>query len=55
MVVSTVHAAKGLEWPYVFVLGATDKEFPHRRATSESEIEEEKRLLYVAASRAKGG
>ena len=45
----TVHAAKGLEAPYVIIAGLEDDLFPSRR----SEIEEERRLFYVAATRAK--
>jgi len=45
----TVHAAKGLEAPYVIIAGLEDDLFPSRR----SDIEEERRLFYVAATRAK--
>ncbi|RSL29915.1 ATP-dependent helicase [Salibacterium salarium] len=45
----TVHSAKGLEFPYVFILYLGDKEFPH---SSKPDIEEERRLLYVGLTRA---
>ena len=45
----TVHGAKGLEWPVVFVPGCNAKVFP----TSKGDIEEERRLFYVAVTRAK--
>lgn len=51
--VSTVHKAKGLEWPLVFVMDVTDGEMPICRADSGRCDEEEKRIFYVACSRAK--
>lgn len=49
----TVHSAKGLEFPYVYVIGMEDNLFPSITGTSsESEIEEERRLFYVALTRA---
>lgn len=50
----TMHAAKGLEFPYVFICGAEEGIFPSFRAMeSEEETEEERRLCYVAMTRAK--
>ncbi|NJK95147.1 MAG: ATP-dependent helicase [Bacteroidales bacterium] len=51
--ISTVHSAKGLEWYAVFIPHALDGMFPSNRATNMEEMEEERRLFYVACSRAK--
>jgi DNA helicase-2/ATP-dependent DNA helicase PcrA len=54
LILSTVHSAKGQEWDSVFVLNFTDGNFPSEFATGKPEmIEEERRLLYVAMTRAK--
>jgi DNA helicase-2/ATP-dependent DNA helicase PcrA len=50
---TTIHQAKGLEFPIVFVIGLGDGWFPLRRAIESGEIEEERRLFYVAVTRAK--
>lgn len=49
----TMHSAKGLEFDFVFIVGVEDNLMPSMMAMSESEIEEERRLLYVAITRAK--
>ena len=50
----TAHSAKGLEFSDVFVVGAEEGVFPHRRALdSSADIEEERRLFYVACTRAR--
>ena len=51
----TIHAAKGLEFDTVFIAGADDGSIPHARslADSEANLEEERRLFYVAATRAR--
>ena len=48
----TVHAAKGLEFPLVFVIGMEDGLFPHANAIKAGSLEEERRLCYVAVTRA---
>jgi len=49
----TVHTAKGLEYPYVFVVSLNEGIFPSGRVRSRQEMEEERRLCYVAFTRAK--
>jgi DNA helicase-2/ATP-dependent DNA helicase PcrA len=53
IILSTVHQAKGLEWNHVFVINLCEGAFPHKNCSSEEEIEEERRLFYVAITRAR--
>jgi len=48
----TLHNAKGLEYPVVFVIGMEDGVFPHMRAVEAGDVEEERRLCYVGVTRA---
>lgn len=49
----TMHAAKGLEWPFVIIPDMNEGFVPHKKAITKDEIEEERRMLYVAMTRAK--
>lgn len=49
----TIHSAKGKEWPLVFIVGAEDGMIPSFQCKTDAEIEEERRVLYVAMTRAK--
>ena len=51
--ISTMHGAKGMEYEAVFIVDANEGVTPHRRAEQPEEIEEERRLFYVAMTRAK--
>ena len=53
VILSTVHQAKGLEWNTVFVIGLNDGRFPSVRSLKTEYEEEERRLFYVAVTRAK--
>lgn len=53
VVMMTIHSAKGLEFPYVYIVGMEENLFPSQLSlTSRSELEEERRLFYVAVTRA---
>ena len=49
----TIHASKGLEFKQVFLIGANEGRIPYQKAKTDKEIEEERRLFYVAMTRAK--
>lgn len=53
VVMQTIHASKGLEYDTVFIIGLMEGSFPHNKAVTEEDIEEERRLLYVAITRAR--
>ncbi len=50
---STIHSAKGLEWKAVFLIWAADGRFPAPQSMAADALEEERRLMYVAATRAR--
>ncbi len=53
VVLSTIHSAKGCEWDVVYLIHAADGVIPSDMSTGEAELEEERRLLYVAMTRAR--
>ena len=53
LVLSTIHSAKGLEWDAVFVINATEGGIPSSRAETTAQLDEERRLFYVALTRAR--
>ncbi|KXZ39361.1 DNA helicase-2 / ATP-dependent DNA helicase PcrA [Alkalithermobacter thermoalcaliphilus JW-YL-7 = DSM 7308] len=54
VILTTIHSAKGLEFKYVFIIGAIEGVMPHEKSLEDDElIEEERRLFYVAMTRAK--
>jgi DNA helicase II / ATP-dependent DNA helicase PcrA len=53
LTLSTIHSAKGLEWRVVFLIWAADGRFPGPQNVGPEELEEERRLMYVASTRAR--
>lgn len=51
--ITTIHNAKGLEWDHVFLLGLEDETFPGKQVHDTSDMESERRLMYVGLTRAK--
>lgn len=53
VILTTMHSSKGLEYPVVYIIDANEEITPHKKAVFEPEIEEERRMFYVAMTRAK--
>ena len=52
LTLTTIHQTKGMEWPVVLVAGLNEGTLPHSRSLEDEDVEEERRLCYVAATRA---
>ena len=53
MTLATLHSSKGLEWPHVVIAGAAEGLLPISHATTDAEVDEERRLFYVGLTRAR--
>ena len=53
VILTTMHSSKGLEYPVVYIIDANEEITPHKKAVFVPEIEEERRMFYVAMTRAK--
>ena len=53
LILSTIHASKGLEYDKVFILDAAEGITPYKKAVLDADLEEERRMFYVAMTRAK--
>ncbi|MFQ9151680.1 MAG: 3'-5' exonuclease [Blautia sp.] len=53
MTLTTLHSSKGLEFPVVFIVDINEGTIPHRKATLEADLEEERRMFYVGMTRAR--
>ena len=53
MVISTLHASKGLEYDQVYILNVNEGSIPYKKAVLPEAVEEERRLFYVGMTRAK--
>ncbi len=53
MALMTMHSSKGLEFPVVYIMDANERVTPHHKAVLEADLEEERRMFYVAMTRAK--
>ena len=52
VVLMTIHSAKGLEYPLVFILDVNEGIIPYKKAVLQSDVEEERRMFYVGMTRA---
>ena len=52
---ATMHSSKGLEFDHIFIMNCVEKNIPHKKACEDDDIEEERRMFYVAMTRARYG